>query len=196
MTMDLQPHELALADKVAARIGSRWSAVEVEDLNSFLYLWLVENYKTVLRWRAEPEGQGKLYVTLKREAAKYCAKEQAASVGRPIHADNFYTVDLLNRALPFVFEDTPQTVAVINPVTGEPQHAGYEFNNAVAILADIRGAFYGLNPDIRYTLELRYRDGLTFEEIGELKGLTKDGAAKQVQRALERLSNSLSGQRL
>lgn len=194
--MHLETQELALADKVAARIGSKWSAVEVEDLNSFLYLWLAEHHKTLERWRTEPEGVGKLYVSLKREAAKYCAKEQAAAVGRPIHADNFYTVDLLHRALPYLFEDVPQTGARVNPQTGEPQHAGYDFDTAVTIMADIRGAYYGLNKEIQNTLALRYRDGLTFEEIGELKGLTKDGAAKQVQRALERLSNSLSGEAL
>jgi len=197
MSIALLPHELNLADKVAVRIGSRWSEVEVEDLNSFLYLWLCENMDNVYRWRSEVAGEGKLYVSLRREAAKYCAKEQAARVGRPIHADNYYTVEMLKRAMPFIFEDSPQTQVAIDPRTGAPAYrVEGEFNNAVTILADIRGAFHGLNHEIKQTLAYRFRDGLTFEEIGELKGMTKDGAYKQVERGLERLSNLLSGQRL
>lgn len=194
--MVLLPHELTLADKVAFRIGSKWSGVEIEDLNSFLYLWMLENYESVKRWRDEAAGEGKLYVSLRREAAKYSAKEQAAAVGRPIHADNYYNPEMLHRALPFIFEATPQTTLQVDPRTGAPATTiGSEFNLAVTIMADIRGAFYGLNREIRQTLEYRFRDGLTYEEIGELKNLTKDGAKKQVERGVERLANALSGER-
>mgnify|MGYP003635864165 CR=1 FL=1 len=194
--IDVNTHELEIADKVAQRIGSRWSEVEIEDLNSFLYLWLVEHNEAVKRWRDEPMGNGKLYVALRREAAKYCAAEQAARVGRPINADNFYSSKLLSAAMPYVFEETPQTNTVVDPRTGIPQATGYEFDRAITIMADIRGAYYGLNKDVQETLALRFRDGLTYEEIGELRSLTKDGALKQVQRALERLSNALGGQPL
>lgn len=196
MSIHLEPNELKLAEKVAYRIGSRWSAVEVDDLTSHLYLWLVTNVKNVERWRGEDAGEGKLYVSLRREAAKYSAKEQAARVGRPIAVGNFYTADLLDRALPYVFEDTPQTTALENPVTGQAQSVGSQFDRAVTIMADIRGAFYGLNPEIRRVLEWRYRDGLTFEEIGDLRNVTKDGAKKQVERAVSRLVDALAGERL
>lgn len=195
MTIHLEPSELRLAERVAQRIGSKWTAVEQDDLTSHLYLWLVENLKAVERWRAE-DSEGKLYVSLRREAAKYCAREQAARVGRPIQAGNFYTTDLLDRALPFVFEDTPQTTVTTHPMTGQPMGIPTESDRAVSIMADIRGAFYGLNREIKQVLEWRYRDGLTLEEIGELRGITKDGAKKQVDRAVSRLSDALSGQPL
>lgn len=194
MTIHLDPTELRQAERVAQRIGSKWTMVEVDDLTSHLYLWLVQNIKAVERWRVE-DSEGKLYVALRREAAKFCAKEQASRVGQPIQAVNFYSADMLDRALPFIFEDTPQTTVNENPVTGQAQSVPSEFDNAVAILADIRGAFYGLNREIRQVLEWRYKDGLTFEEIGELRGITKDGAKKQVDRALARLTDSLAGER-
>jgi DNA-directed RNA polymerase specialized sigma24 family protein len=196
MSLDLTSREMELAEKASRRIGSRWSAVEVEDLTSFLYLWLVEHHQTLTRWREEPYGDGKLYVTLKREAAKYCAGEQAARVGRPIHADNFYTVELLSRAMPYLFEDVAQTTITVDPRNGAPQKLEGNWNEAVTIMADIRGAYHGLHVHVRQVLALRFRDGLTYEEIGDLRGLTKDGALKQVQRALDRLSNALSGQPL
>lgn len=195
MTIHLEISELRLAQRVAQRIGSKWSMVEVDDLTSHLHLWLVTNLKAVERWRTE-DSEGKLYVALRREAAKFCAKEQAARVGRPIQTGNFYTNDLLDRALPFIFEDTPQTSVTENPITGQSQPVPSEFDTAVALMADIRGAFYGLNREIRQILEWRYRDGLTLEEIGELRSITKDGAKKQIDRALNRLVDALAGEKL
>lgn len=194
--MTVLPSEMRLADKVAWRVGSRWSAVEVDDLQSHLYLWLCENLRNLERWRTEPGDNGKLYVSLRREAAKYCAKEQAARVGRPIATDNFYTPALVERALPFIFEDTPQTSVAENPVTGRPDHAGTDYDVALTILTDIRQTYYGLNPEIQTVLAWRFRDGLTLEEIGELKGITKDGGAKAVNRAIQRLVDALAGERL
>lgn len=195
MSIHLEPSELRLAERVAERIGSKWSMVEVDDLTSHLYLWLVQNVGALSRWRSEPSGEGKLYVSLRREAAKYCAKEHAARIGQPIQQGNFYTPDLLERALPFIFEDTPETVVVENPVTGEPQNMPNESGLAVAIMSDVRGAFYGLNIQLRQVLEWRFRDGLTFEEIGDLRGITKDGAKKQVERAVSRLADALAGEK-
>lgn len=198
MTARINAAEMNVAERVGKRIAGRWSSVDADDVISHLYLWILENTASVIRWRSEEGGEGKLYVSLRREAAKFCASEEAVAVGRPLYADNFYNPEMLERALPFVFEDTPQTTVLENPVTGavESRWSPDASNNAVAIMADIRGALYGLNFEIRETLELRFRDGLTFEELGELSGISKVGAKKRVDRAIERLSQSLSGQRI
>lgn len=194
MRNELHPSELRTAERVAKRLGSKWSAVETEDLTSHLYLWLVLNRDAVARWRAEEAGEGKLYVALRREASKYCAREQAVRVGRPISSgDGFYSFDRVARALPFIFEDTPSTTVAVNPVTGAPQHAPAEYGAAITILADIRGTFYGLPRESQQVLAWRYRDGLSYEEIGELRGITKDGAKKQCDRAVQRIVDALAG---
>lgn len=195
MTINITAAEMKMAEKVAWRIGSKWDAVEIEDLTSHLYLWLVTNVKALERWRQEP-SDGKLYVSLRREAAKYCAREQAAAIGRPIQENNFYNADIVHRALPYIFEAIPQTTITQNPVTGVPAQVPQDYDVALTILTDIRQTYYGLNPDIREILAWRYRDGLTFEEIGELKNITKDGAKKSVDRALARLVNSLAGEKI
>ena len=188
--------EIKLAEKVAWRVGSKWSAVEIDDLQSHLFLFMAENVKHLERWRAEPGDHGKLYVALRREAARYCAKEQAARVGRPLHQDDFYTPDLLRRALPYVFEEVPQTLVAENPVTGRPGDVPHDSNLALTIITDIRQALWGLNPEVRQVLAWRFRDGLTLEEIGELRGISKDGAKKAVDRGVQRLADTLAGNRL
>lgn len=198
MSTTITSAEMRVAERVGRRAASRWTAADPDDVISQLYLWVVENPTPVQRWREEEGGEAKLFVTLRREAAKFCAREQQVQVGRPIRAENFYSAEMLSRALPFAFEDSPQTTVMENPVTGQSVVSGgpSDFGNAVAILADIRGALYGLNREIREVLELRFRDGLTLEEIGELAGMSKVGAKKRVDRALDRLCDSLSGERL
>jgi DNA-directed RNA polymerase specialized sigma24 family protein len=186
--------ELGVAERVARRIGQKWSLVEEDDLTSHLYLWILTNESAVARWRSESSGEGKLYVALRREAAKYCAKEQAARVGRPLNDGNFYTSEIVSRALPFIFEDAPETIVLENPVTGQTNHSVGEYGLGQAILADIQGSFYGLNPDVQTVLEWRFRDGLTFDEIGDLREITPRGAKKQVDRAVSRLVEALSGE--
>lgn len=194
--MTVNPSEIRLASKVAWRIGSKWSAVEVDDLQSHLFLWMVENMRNLERWRDEPGDNGKLYVSLRREAARFCAREQAARVGRPIAADNYYTVPLVERALPFIFEDIPQTTVLENPVSGVAASVPASFDNALTLLTDIKQTYWGLNPELQQVLAWRYRDGLTFEEIGELRNITKDGAKKASDRAVQRLVDALAGERL
>lgn len=194
--MTVLPSEIKLAEKVAWRVGAKWSHVEIDDLQSHLYLWLCENLRNLERWRLEPGDNGKLYVSLRREAAKYCAREQAARVGQPLAAENYYTTGLVERALPFIFEDLPQTNVAENPVTGKPNAVPYDHDLALTILTDIRQTFHGLNPELKNVLAWRFRDGLTFEEIGELKGITKDGGKKAVDRAVQRLVDALAGERL
>lgn len=184
-------NELRLAGVVANRIGKRWNLVESEDLTSHLYLWLFENLPTLERWREEEGGEGKLYVSLRREAAKFCASESAAAINRPLSAGAAYPVDVLDRALPFIFELAPVTTVRVNPVTDEPLDDGTTSGLALAIIADIRGAFYGLPPEVQRVLSYRYRDGLTLEEIGELTGMTKTGVKGRLERALRRLSDAL-----
>ena len=191
MKQDITSQELKLAENVANRIGRKWQLVDVDDVTGHLYLWLVQNRATVGRWRVEDGGEGKLYVSLRREAAKYCATESSARVNRPIDDAPAYSVELLDRALPFIFEDTPVTEVRVNPVTGEPLDHPTQFDVALALMADIRGSFHGLPKEIKEVLSWRYRDGLTYEEIGELSNLTKDGARRRVDRGLKRLSDAL-----
>jgi len=192
MSLHLEPAELKLAEKVAARIGSRWSAVEIDDLTSHLYLWMLNNIRRVELWRAE-DGDGKLYVSLRSEAAKYSAKAQALSVGRPIAEGNFYTKQILERALPYIFEDIPQTMVLVHPVSGHAESYRGESGVAMNLIIDIRQAFHGLHKKLQEELEWRFRDGLTFREIGELRDITEDGAKKRIDKAVSRLADKLAG---
>lgn len=192
--MTVIDRELTLARKIAFKIGSRWSAVEIDDLASELTLWLFENSAAVERYRDEPGGEGKLFVALRRKAAKYCAREQAIRSGAPLDAEARYTVTQIERGLPFVWEDAPQTVVAEDPLNGRPLGESYNASsstNAVSVLLDFRLAFDALPDDLKTILTLRFRDGMTYREIGALTELTDNGARKRVRRGVRHMQQLL-----
>jgi DNA-directed RNA polymerase specialized sigma24 family protein len=46
---------------------------------------------------------------------------------------------------------------------------------------------------MKLVLQLRFRDGMTYQEIGDLSGMTLNGAKKRVRRALSRMQEILDG---
>lgn len=182
--------ELALARIVAARVGSRWTAVDVEDLAGELILWLYIHANTVKRYRTEEGGDRKLFVALKRTAGRYCVKEQQARTGGPLEVDAAYSIEQLERALPYIFEDPPETIVAeyqgrtVGPI---PHVTGH----ALAVLTDVRGAYEELPAEQQAVLALRFKDGLTYADMGALAGITDRGARRRVARALLRVQEVL-----
>lgn len=183
--------ELTLARKIAYRIGSKWGGVDVEDVTSELILWLYDNEATVDRYREEDGGEGKLYVSLRRAASKYCAKEQAQVNGAPLEDE--YSLSVIERAMPFVFEDVPQTTIRVNPYNGAPVDTLYDSGNALALLTDIKSAYVDMPYEVRHVLALRFRDGLSYQEIGDILGITDRGAKARVSRGVFRVHVLVNG---
>lgn len=181
--VNILPEELKLASTVAKTFASKWKLVDVDDLESHLFLWLVENEVNLIKWRHD-SGDGRLYVSLRREASRYCSKEtkNIANID-DIDNNNFYNIDMIYRALPFLFEYNVNEVEMHNYDTG----LGH------SIMVDIVGVYHGLPKDIKQLLLLRYRDGLTFQQISEAYDITASAAEKRVERAVHKLYDSLSG---
>jgi len=172
--------EIEICEKVGKYYASRWSLVERDDLVSHLLLWCAERDATTLqRWRDENSLSPKLYKSLKREAAHYCEKETSIKVGRDLHANNSYTLEIIKNTLPFVFSE-PDVEDPIN-------------SRALMIIEDVRSSLYGLSKDDIEIITLRYEDEMTHDQIGTYYGINTDNASQRLHRALERLLKALSG---
>jgi RNA polymerase sigma factor (sigma-70 family) len=176
--MDLDEEEMATAKSVARRIGYRWTRVDKEDIEQHLMLWLLQNHQHLVRWRKEP-GNGKLYVSLRREASKFCAKETSAANHAELDSYLPYTSKTVARVLPYIWQLDTMT---------QPG------SDAVAIVMDISSGYYGLKKADQEVLALRYRDDLTHAEIGQLLGVSEDAVRKRLNRTIDRLANSLVGE--
>jgi RNA polymerase sigma factor (sigma-70 family) len=176
----LTQDEIEIADKVGRYYSSRWKLVERDDLTSHLYLWMAERDANQLqRWREEGSTSGKLYKSLKRVANEYCKAETSKTVNRDIYENNSYTIEIIKNTLPFVFY-SPDVEDPIN-------------SKALLIIEDVSSAFYGLSPDDREVITLRYREEMSHEEMAKMFGVTVDAASQRLHRALTRLLNALSG---
>ena len=188
MNKELTPEELRVASKIAKRFSYQWRTIDPQDLNSELILWMLEHYETVNKWRFAIGGQGKLVVSLKRLAARYCANETAANIHKPLDTNFHYTIEQIERGLPFIWQERPQTIAVRHEAS-----SGENSTNAVAVLADLDFAFQSLNADYQNILKWRFQLNLNLKEIGELLGITDRAAKARIDRALEKLQFELGG---
>jgi len=185
-------HEIHLAKQIAWQVGRRWSMVNVEDLRQTLFLWLYEHPAVVERYRNNEHGRQQLALALKREALRVCTKETAARQGRNIERDNFYTEEVVRRALPFLFQAWPETKVEQDPNTGRNLSNPFDSGDALAIMADIKRAFKTLPPQDQMVLELRYQEDLTLADIGKRLALTRQAIDFIVDRSVELMSNYLS----
>lgn len=176
----LTQEEITIAEKVGSYYASRWKQVEKDDLISHLYLWMAERDSVQLqRWRDEGSLSPKLYKSLKREANHYCTIETSKKVNQDIYINNSYTLDIVKRTLPFVF-DQPTVEDPIN-------------STALMIISDISCALYGMNKDDVEIITLRYREEYSHDQLAEHYSITTDAASQRLHRTLERLLNRLSG---
>jgi RNA polymerase sigma factor (sigma-70 family) len=175
--------ELTLAKKVAASTARKWRHVNREDLTQELTLWLFEHEAQVERYRAE-DADGKLFVALRREAAKWAARETRAVTGKTLEADYEYSVEQVRRAMPFVFEDIPQTVTEDGTV---------EHSRALMVMTDFKNAFRDQPVDVQAVLTAHYRDGLTEAELARRFGVSQPTVNRRLKRAVERVWRTLNG---
>jgi RNA polymerase sigma factor (sigma-70 family) len=184
--------EMEMARRIGRKVASKWSAAEQDDVTSELYLWLVEHKDVVTRYRDDPYGEQKLFVALRRRASKYAYREQVVRAGgRLAEDDSPYTLEQIERALPYIFEDIPQTVAYEHPETGASNYRG-EPNRALDLILDLRMAVADLPEPVRETIVLRFRDGLTNKQIGDLTGVSQEAARKRVHSSVRRVKESLT----
>jgi RNA polymerase sigma factor (sigma-70 family) len=172
--------EITICEKVGRYYSSKWKLVERDDLVSHLVLWCAERDANQLqRWRDEGSLEPKLYKSLKREAAQYCSKETTVKVGRDLHENNSYTLEIIKNTLPFVFS-MPDVEDPVN-------------SKALLIIEDVSSALYGCSNEDIEIITLRYREEYSHDEIAGHYKISTDSASQRLHRALERLHTRLSG---
>lgn len=188
MTKELTSEEIKIASKIAKRFGYQWRTIDSEDLNSELILWILEHYETVNSWRFSSGGEGQLVVSLKRVAARYCARETAANIHRPLDTNFHYTIEQIERGLPYVWQERPQTIAIRHE-----RASGESSTNSLAVIADLSFAFNSLTLDAQNILKWRFQLNMGLKDIGLLLGISDRAASARIDRAIEKLQLELGG---
>lgn len=181
---NILPEEINLAKTVARMIGRKWKLVEIDDLEAHLFLWLVENERYLERWR-ETEGDGQLFVSLRREAAKYCAKETKEKVHTDdLNNNNTYDISVVYKTLPYIFEyDT-----IVNSV--DKNSVVYE------TITDILNAYNDLKEHEKELISLKYEKGISHNELAMMYNIQTKTMEKRIERIVNKIHQKLTGKNI
>lgn len=189
-------------------------SIEQEDLSQTIYLHFVENYEKINKWRndcgikAEDilENQEKIskdkldiyypkvFNELKSAAIKFINKEVKHVYKGKVIDDHFYNEEKVRAALPYIWQITPSEEYQVHPQTGQVlKHKSSNQGLALAIMADISGAYYGLKKSEQELLELHFNKGLTYKFIAEVLNTTEDAIRQRIKRTIEKMLRKLSG---
>jgi RNA polymerase sigma factor (sigma-70 family) len=195
--MDFTQEEYKLARDVAYRQASKWQGVDKEDLTSEMYLFLVNKYNTVVRYRSEEAGKSKLYTALNREAIRYCMKEQAYKNGEHKltvkNTNRSYTFNQVKNAIPYIWEykDIITSTPMINPQTDRLVGDLQQSESILDLMLELETVVSKLSEVEQLIVEYRFREGKSFIEIGKLLNISKDSARMKVNRLINKIQKNI-----
>lgn len=196
MKKQFNENEMKAVKTTANRHAYKWRAVNKEDLQQHLYLFLTRKYDTLTRWRTEQYGEAKLYVSLNREANNYCVKEQAEANGEKTLStnkttQNTYTYKQIETALKYLWE---YNTNITNQTTTHPNYDNMivettETQKVIDIMLDIKHAITQLNYSEQILLEYRYKEQKSFPQIAQLLNIKEDAARMRIKRLTNKIQN-------
>lgn len=168
--MEITDHDLRLAAQGAKSAAkSARGLVSLSDLIGEANLWMVQHPEKVEQWREEGRhGQNKL----RNACRQRCLT--VVSYARRLHnrlehgegGQYYYTPPVIKEILPDIFDREDWTMTARSEALetrGKTRPA--EGNNRLAMICDVRAAFYGLPQADQMLLEELYRAGGTPAEV-------------------------------
>lgn len=179
----------------AARSGR--GLVSTGDLIAEANLWMLQHMDKVELWRDQGRhGQNKLRRACRQRCLTVIAAERK-KVSRLRDGDLFYySPTLLTDILPHIWDPDDWTAshAAAQEERTAPSRPS-EGNNRLAMIVDVRGAFYGLPAVDQRLLMLLYRGGgASYEQVGECLEVSERTVRRREERVLEKLVERLGGE--
>lgn len=196
----------AVLASVARQLRSKYHGyVDLDDIRSELYLWLVEHHDKAAAWREEHEDSPRtadrlLARSLRNHGEKFCRREKAAYCGYEPDDEFFYSIQMVADLLQLYFDPeymVPGSADLGSTGSGKPANEG---GNLMAMVADIGRAYEDLSQSDRDLLEWVYgghmpvKDAINF--LAEITwSITYNAADKRIRRVVGRLRQKLGGPR-
>lgn len=171
--------------------------VTVDDMVGEANLWMVRHLDKVVHWRTQGRhGQNKLRHAVRQRCLTIIAKERKHRSGLQ-HGDIFYyTPAIVRELLPDIWDEDDWTNE--SGSSAEERRAPSrpsEGNNRLAMIADIRSAFYSLSKTDQDFLQDFYRDGgVTVDVMAAHLEVTERTVRRRDDRILEKLVERLGGE--
>ena len=198
------------AEAVAYSIHRDFSMVEVDDLVQEALMWAVEHPDTLAGYlENDPKRTGgQVYGAMRNVCKDYAVAQRAFARGDEARIDDaWYTLDMLKGTgrsvgkrglLHLVFDDqawtNPEKVETESRTKRDPA----EGNNWLATLSDVSAVLDKLtrsDPEARKLIELHYKHGYTYEEIGPMlePPVARMTVGRRMDRAIKKVQEFLGG---
>lgn len=189
--------EIRLAKQGAASAGrSARGLVSSEDLTQEALLWVVSNPEKVEQWRGEGRhGQNKLRHACKQHCLTIVARERRKRSGLQAGDVFHYTNQMIAELLPYMWspEDWTTSSGEQQDVKGPSRPS--EGNNRLAMIVDVRAAFYTLASREQSLLIMLHKDGgATYEQVGMWMECSERTIRRREDRALSKMVERLGGE--
>lgn len=104
MTIDIERMKTSIASIAGNTARSFPGYATSDDIQQEIWVWLLENKKTVNRYDEESDGARKLNFVMRQKAWSYCNKQKAAKLGYSSEDVADYSVKTLKELLTDVFD--------------------------------------------------------------------------------------------
>lgn len=159
---------------------------DVSDVKQDIWVWIMENKKTVVRILSDEKGEAALVQYLIKVGQGSLKTEDAQAYGYHLEDRFFYSVDLIKSVLEVVFRyEDWQSFALSQDAQPKAKAEPATGGNNLASYADVKSAVEKLPEDYYNLIVWRYKYQYTFAQIGAQTGITKQSAQERHTRALK-----------
>jgi len=182
-----------LVDQVS-RVTSRNfpSYILEEDVNSAVWVWIMENKSTVSKIFDSGDFEAKIRRFLQHAANAYALKEDAAINGYSPEDSYVYSTEVVEELLGSVFDYTDWQAF---GASGDGQPRSKKQANAsgdrLAMLSDVKGAIKTLTRKQQAAIVRYYADHWTYDMIGAEQGITSQASRDRVERGVQAIRKAL-----
>jgi len=192
---EVLPAELAKARAGARRaFDSNKGILELDDLIGEAYMWVSTHPDEVIGWREEgAKGLNKVSASCHNYCVDMIRKERARTIGPAEEDQYYYSQPLVRSILPSIWDADDWTS--FNASDGEIRAKGLanEGGDRLALIVDVRGAFYSLSVIDQSTLSTLYRLNHSIAEAAVLLKKDEAGVNRAEVRAVNRIIHRLGG---
>lgn len=160
--IEFTPQEMKLSRQGALSAArSARGLVSADDLVQEAALWMIQHYDKVSHWRTQGRhGENKLRNACRQRCLTVVARERRVKSGLTKGDTFYYSMQIIREVLPDIWdEDDWNGGGVRYSADIKAPTRPSEGNNRLAMIADIRSAFYSLKKTEQQLLEALYRDG-------------------------------------
>lgn len=181
---------------VASEYHKMYPMVELDDIRQSLYEWFVLHPRKFTEWEAldGKQPQNLLYRSLRNQALDYCQFWKAKSIGYESSDLFYYEPVMIEALLPSVLRNDVGDAPKLNlGMPGRPP-APAEGGNLMAMMVEIKAAYFKLNTEDRSILYYKYVESLDYASIAAALEISSDDAARmRHNRAIKKIVTRLGG---